>query len=272
MSDIINVRNIDLLSFVSCPIEMLFQDQIIAQGTGFVWRNQSNAFIITNWHNLTGKNPFTGNLLSKNGSVPDAIRIHLAKRVGGTKDIYKRRFPLDVKLYEDFCDPFWIQHKNFSELKIDIVALKLAEVDTTDIICIDDFRYENLFNHVGTDVFVVGYPNADFKNDMPPIWKRGSLASEPLLEWHGKPAFLIDAASRSGMSGSPIFRRVFGPANIISPDGTITTHLDKVMTTDFIGIYSGHLSEMGEQLTIGIGWSRNLIQNILNNPDQGTRD
>ncbi|MFF8802826.1 MULTISPECIES: trypsin-like peptidase domain-containing protein [unclassified Methylobacterium] len=272
MSNTIDVKNIDLISFASCPVEMLFRNQIIAHGTGFVWRYNSKPFFITNWHNLTGKNPLTGDFLSVGGAVPDTIRIHLAKRVPGSTNICRKRSTVDIQLYENYCDPFWFQHKNFNELKIDISAIKLDESVVVGAVCLNEFGYEHLFNHVGTDVFIVGYPNKDYENDMPPIWKRGALASEPLLEWHGKPAFLIDAASRSGMSGSPIFRRVFGPATIVESDNTLTTNLKSVMTTDFIGIYSGHLSDMGEQLTIGIGWSRNLMLDIMQNPAQGTRD
>lgn len=37
-----------------------------------------------------------------------------------------------------------------------------------------------------------------------PVWKRGSIASEPLFNINLGPAILVDAVTRRGMSGSPV--------------------------------------------------------------------
>jgi hypothetical protein len=56
------------------------------------------------------------------------------------------------------------------------------------------------------DVVMVGYPNGiwDERHNMPVI-RRGSTATNPRLDWNGKPEFLIDAACFGGSSGSPVF-------------------------------------------------------------------
>ena len=261
----------DRLTFVSCPVEMFFKELELAHGTGIIWRNENGLNLITNWHNVTGKNPFNNSLLNKGGSVPDRVRVHVARRelTSGKTSIV--RDPIDISLYEHFADPFWKQHKEFEKQRIDVVSLPFECDRPETVICLQDYTYENIFTHVGSDVFIVGFPSKDYKQHMPPIWKRGSLASEPLLLWHDKPAFLIDAASRAGMSGSPVFRRVFGPVTIVQGSG-LGMQLDNVMATNFIGIYSGHLSDIDDKLTIGIAWPSDIVEAIMEFPAPGTRD
>jgi len=55
-------------------------------------------------------------------------------------------------------------------------------------------------------VVMVGYPNGlwDEANNLP-IIRRGQTASHPLINWNGKPEFVVDCACFPGSSGSPIF-------------------------------------------------------------------
>lgn len=59
--------------------------------------------------------------------------------------------------------------------------------------------------------FVVGYPEGLFIRESDravlPIWKTGHIAAEPSVYIDGVPKFLIDAATRPGMSGCPVFVR-----------------------------------------------------------------
>jgi hypothetical protein len=56
------------------------------------------------------------------------------------------------------------------------------------------------------DILMVGYPNGiwDSKNNMP-IARRGITATNPSINYEGRPEFLIDAACFPGSSGSPVF-------------------------------------------------------------------
>jgi len=54
---------------------------------------------------------------------------------------------------------------------------------------------------------VLGYPEGMIGPGRSPIWKRGSMASEPKYNWRDKPGFLIDTATRNGMSGAPVVAR-----------------------------------------------------------------
>jgi hypothetical protein len=262
----------DLLSFAVTPLDILFQGEQVAQGSGFFWRRENKLYLITNWHNVTGRNPFNNSLLNAGGCVPDAVRCWITYRDPISGNTQANRESITLPLYEHYYEPFWFQHKDFKTLRVDVVALNLVARDATRIVTLQDYGYAEIFTQVGHDVFIVGYPLANPEAKMP-IWKRGSIATEPLAGWDGKPVFLIDAASRKGMSGSPVFRRVFGPAPLCEASAdNLIVQADAVVTTQFAGIYSGHLTETEASVTLGLAWHDNLIEEILANPFAGTRE
>jgi hypothetical protein len=81
------------------------------------------------------------------------------------------------------------------------------------------------------------------------------------------PAFLIDCQTSGGMSGSPVLRRVFGPAVL----SDLTTQADAAISTEFIGVYSGRLDDDDGNASIGLVWRRRLIEEILTRPMRGQR-
>lgn len=126
-------------------------------------------------------------------------------------------------------------------------------------------KYSFDFNppEVGDDVFVLGYPfNLNGSREMP-IWKRGSIATEPYFDLDNLPKVLIDTATRQGMSGSPvIFQRI----------GLIDNYIDENTISDisigtirgFLGIYSGRIGSKDElQAQLGIVWKKKVIDEIV---------
>src|SRR3546814_9083913 len=80
-----------------------------------------------------------------------------------------------------------------------------------------------------------------------PIWKRGSLASDSNVSMNRSPAFLVDSAVTSSMSGSPVLRR-FGYKSRISESGTIV----ETASYNLIGVYAGRLQRADlEQTNLG---------------------
>src|SRR3546814_14653887 len=80
-----------------------------------------------------------------------------------------------------------------------------------------------------------------------PIWKRGSLASDSNVSMNRSPAFLVDSAVTSSMSGSPVLRR-FGSKSRISESGTIV----ETASYNLIGAYAGRLQRADlEQTNLG---------------------
>ena len=265
---------IDPLSPAVTPIELIQNDIVFGHGTGFIWKSAGRVFLVTNWHNLSGQHPFDSSHLNEGGRVADTIRCYPTTIQAETQNLV--RHPVSLPLFETFHEPKWIQHKHFFEIRIDIAIIELTNVDglpiPSDYLALNrSDEHPKLFSHVGSDVFIVGYPFFEFEDLLKfPLWKRGSIASEPLIGWKRKPIFLIDAASRPGMSGSPVIRKIFGPAPI-PQDNTFVIRGDNVMTQEFIGVYSGHLNRKSEDVTIGFAWYGNLIDEILTDPDAGTR-
>ena len=66
---------IDQYSVSTVPIEMLFGSANLATGTGFVWEASGEFFLITNWHNVSGRDPFSGQHISKTTAEPDRLHI-----------------------------------------------------------------------------------------------------------------------------------------------------------------------------------------------------
>jgi hypothetical protein len=109
------------------------------------------------------------------------------------------------------------------------------------------------------DVFVLGYP---FGAEPPgfPVWKRGSIASEPDLVRLSSDYLLVDSASRPGMSGAPVIRRSWG-THLLNGDITFT---DGRAATKLVGIYSGRLhTKAFEDAQIAMVWHPSFIDEII---------
>jgi hypothetical protein len=112
---------------------------------------------------------------------------------------------------------------------------------------------------IGMDVYVLGYPFAPSGAALP-IWKRGSIASEPHLDT-GSGVFLIDSASRPGMSGSAVILRKWGERML--EDGSTLWTLGAA--TRLIGVYSGRLHTQDQlEAQLGMVWPVRLIEEIIN--------
>ena len=256
----------DGLSFCVTPVELMVDNTNFAHGTGFVWKHADAFYVVTNWHNLSGQNPFTGRHLNEGGRVPNSIRIMPCTIVPQGDQSKIERHLIKIPLYEHFDQPFWKQHKEFSQNGADVAIMALRSPCGRR-----RCRPRWSARHIGADLLIAGYPYSNYGGLALPVWKRGSLASEPMSGWEGRPAFLIDPASRPGMSGSPVFRRVFGPA--ASPDGKggWTIKGDNVMTSEFVGVYAGHMSSQDANVTIGYAWHGDLVEEIFFDPCVGTR-
>jgi hypothetical protein len=213
------------------------QDSLVAHGSGFFWRAGTRVYLVTARHVLSGRSPFDDNLLSSHGYIPKRICIYPAVEI--FPDQWRR-----VRVVVDLAkEGGWIEDPDFEKLRTDIAALPLVAEGAENTRCLNDgpLNFEPILTHVGMDCAIVGYPTANFGGLMTPIWRRGTIASEPLLPIDNKPMFLLDAATSPGFSGSPVFRRHYGPAPVQQPDGSVTVLVDRILTTSFVGVYAGRL-------------------------------
>lgn len=108
------------------------------------------------------------------------------------------------------------------------------------------------------DVFILGYP---FGSKPPsfPVRKRGSIASEPDLVRLTTGYYLVDTASRPGMSGSPVILRSW--SNHILESNMWATGNEQLPIDRIIGVYSGRLKL--EDAQIGIVWHVDYVDEII---------
>ncbi len=263
----------DSLSLSACFLDLKGVGELPRQATGFFWRLSEKVFLITNWHVVTGLNMMDGKAIG-NHWVPERIILrYFTKRAPQPDGLHSMTVPdVNLPLFEEFHRPYWVQHPMAYEWNVDIVALdvtdKLAEAG---VVCVNDYTYPRLYHFAGSEIFVLGHALPENTNAYPvpfPIWKRGSIASEIIVPWNMRPAFLIDSRTSKGMSGSPVFARVFGPAAY--GDGSI--HSDNILVSEFMGIYSGRLFDDENNASVGLVWHRNLIDQLLSEPVSGSRD
>jgi len=117
---------------------------------------------------------------------------------------------------------------------------------------------------VSQDIFIVGYPLGIIDGLPSPVWKRGTIASEPSFDPEGHPKIYIDSATRKGMSGSIVLTRhmVVGKS-IKKKDGSISDPIFFGIKDTVLGIYSGRLGAHEIQAQLGIVWKRQVIEETI---------
>lgn len=251
--------NPDHISLMVFPIAMMLKETetVLAKATAFFYLRNSKMYLITNWHNVSGLNSLNGKPLSSNGGIPDMLSMPLMYQLAPIK-----WYEGQINLYEN-GKANWFVHPVFKE-RVDVIALEIEfenneeGVMTTPINKADFSDYDL---EIGDDVFVIGYPYNLTGGAFFPIWKRGSVATEPDVNIDGLPKILVDTASKPGMSGSPV---IFRRNGIHTKSGKIDSSTTMGMIQNFVGVYSGRVvgdSDFDSQL--GIVWKKNVIDEII---------
>lgn len=264
-------------SFCTTPVELLSNDgldTVISHGTGFYWQRNGIDYVVTNWHVISGRNPFTGEMLSvSNGFIPDRIRVHGWKISCHGKKLNMLRTGWTVNLGDEGIEVMREPPRVRGKV-VDIVAIPLPE-DFVMVRELDDAGKEKfgdleprvnlaeedkISTQVGDDCMIIGYPLTQYTGLLLPIWKRGSISTDTNMTVDNSPAFLIDAATSSAMSGSPIFRRVSSPAMV----DTNTRTVSEAVGYQFVGVYAGRLESKDlERVNIGYGWFGNHVDDAI---------
>jgi hypothetical protein len=237
-----------------------YTDDEIALGTatGFLVNYKNINFLVTNRHVLSGIDTNTGNVIHKQGAVPNLLRIfhHCNPELTVTGyGAWTLRFE---DLIDDNEKPCWFSHPQWNctrdmdyywEKNIDIAVLPLLDTNNVGFHYVDIYSDEIIKKlPPGTQVSIVGFP-LSLSNDFFPIWKTGHIASD-VTTHHNQLYFYIDATTREGMSGSPVYFRNY----TFNGESQICTQ------TYFVGIYSGRLGDNSE---IGIVWRQKYIQETI---------
>lgn len=245
--------SIDEFSPAALLIEPLVSGKNVAKGTAFTYAAGGQVYLITNGHNLTGKHPESKERLF---AEPDSLKIwlHVTGKLGFCR-------PHVLAIRASNYDPLWYEHPKH-DLKVDVVALPLDCPDGLTVYPINDLAVrDDMVLSVGQDVFILGFPFAISVAGHFPIWKRASVASEPGVDLEDLPKMLVDTASRSGMSGSPV---IFRPQGGIYKTVNGGSKMSTGNPTSLAGIYSGRIGAEDEfKAQLGIVWKASVIDEII---------
>jgi len=274
------------ISYFVVHLELHKNGSNIGHGTGFIYKpypKNEIKFLVTNYHVLTCRKPEEPEKLLPNyGDSPDEISFFTLTK----PDLVPKKGSIIIDGSEQ-----WLEHRRRNE-GVDIIALPIKFPNDAIILTqeeldlVDDIEIE-----AGSELFIIGFPWGFGAGDFFPIWKRGTIASEPLYKQKGIAKFYIDSYTTPGMSGSPVF--AISRREMFSVDREIYTKFkmveqNKISALDLIkdldpemfqnnnfekqclklvGIYSGRviLPEKKDP-NIGIVWQKELIDELFSDP------
>lgn len=236
------------LSATSIYLESYFNDIKLSSATGFIITLENQNYLITNWHVVTGLNPTTNFILSETSLKPNRLKIFHRSTVDG-QCIEKFE-----NLYNENNNPRWKEHPLGQ--KVDVVALSFLKEDDIKIFA---FNYSlsntDMLAEPGMHVSIIGFPLGISSNGIFAVWKGGYIATDPDLDYLSLPLILIDATTREGMSGSPVFAV---SSDYFTKNGShITSGRNQFL---FLGIYSGRENDIAE---LGRVWKADVIKEIF---------
>ena len=275
----------------SFQIQMWDGHGLLATGSAFFYEHAGAWFLITNWHNLSGRQFLSGEPLTQSGRFPTHIRAMWSKYSPPDSGYALGSFTTvaqPVEIYKDY-EPLWLEHLELGSI-CDVVALPLNRPDDCP-----PFMH-NAANQIskvripvepGCTVYILGFPRSISVGFGLPLWKSGYIASEPhydvtidgdisdiggLTGGIKLPAFFIDSQTREGMSGSPVFASYTG--NWDSADPYRTWDLDApdfygrddiflgTEAKEFVGCYSGRVGGNEQEAALGLCWRNDMIEYV----------
>jgi hypothetical protein len=247
---------IDLFTTAVLPLELFFNDLPLGHATGFLWRASATRqlYIVTNWHVVSAKDFFTLHNLHKTAARPNRILTRL--QVPGQFE----KQPWEIQIRDPDDVPLWLIHPGS---RCDLALIPFNAPQDKPLIVglfpLNEYANDELFTAIGMDVFIPGYP-FEIKPPAFPVWKRGSIASEPEITRMTTGYMLVDTASRPGMSGSPVLQRSWGH-HLVSIN---RTQQDGRMRTKLLGVHSGRVpTDHPHEAQIGLAWDKSHIDEII---------
>ena len=275
------------VSMAITQIEAFSHDESLGRATGFLFNGGQELALVSNWHVFAGRHPDTNIALNALGFTPNRLTFHLTVMLppDEEKRVAADFRSMDLPLYDPSGRPHWLQHEGYvgedgQHRQIDIGVLPLAGL-VPDIerfkdmvpsfeqqVLVSgeteaDMGWEHGYVRVGSDVFIPGFPLGLASQGVAPVWKRGSVASEPLFDIEGGLRIvLVDALTRHGMSGSPV---VYLGDTVTNWQGKPTI-LERG-TPWLVGVYAGRRGSSEDELSMALGraWKIECLHEIFMN-------
>lgn len=253
---------VEAASLMTTPVYLVNGSRQVSQGTGFFFGIKNPAgvidtvFLVTNYHVVTGHSP--GSTASGQG---DRVIFYLHKDKEEPSAVKQVALPL----YSPAGTPLWEQSTEYPDADVILLPLpKSAFEGIAMYVFVDDHTRTDIRIRPTSGATLVGYPYgfSDTTNRLP-VWKTGHVASEPQVNFQGRPAFLVDVSAFPGMSGSP----VLAVANGIYEDEQEVMRTGKVLR--LLGVFSA-MPVMRSQipgqsdisLQLGYVWKASLIADL----------
>lgn len=265
----------------------------LAVGTGVLYLKDDQSYIVTAWHNISGRHTETLELMNKYKAIPNNIIASMDIQIEQANSIRYTRMNITIPLIKNNKTTYFIHSQGYP--KVDVVAIpidlekeyimessiasgesinspiqlksKQENLLETNVIHIQDCEFKNYdigdyseSLYVSDEIFIIGYPKGITDYTMQPIWKRATIATSPHLGWEQQEQFLVDCASKQGMSGAP--------AIYYNRDGKINTgniyYKGSQPISILHGIYVGRVGSTSEfEAQIGKVWKRKVIDEII---------
>lgn len=284
------------VSYTTTTIRLFFNDQPVGVGSGFVVKYARRYALVTNWHVLSGRSPITEQCLSPTGGLPNRADFHVSlcypsEYEGVPSEIIHFK-EVSLSLYEDdeMRVPVWRDERSeFPEADYAIILLESVLQELANpayslrsipagVVTLRrgveparQLRPEDI-NHfyppVGHQVFIVGYPAGITPSGIFPIWKGGTIASEPyspvtLASYKTDDVIMVDGLTRSGMSGAPV-------VCLTKPGDTFYTDDGVIIETDkheplLVGVYAGREGVTSREADLALGrvWKVGALERLL---------
>lgn len=245
------MARIDEFSVKSLYLELYRAERKVSVATGFAVRKNDSCYLITNWHVVTCRNPFDNQpLFGAEAADPNILKIWFHGLNLG------HWIEKEIDIINQTGQRLWLEHELGRQ--IDVVAVPFEISNNTKIYDIDltlaDF---DLMLYPSEAVSIIGFPEGLTSGGKYPIWKTGHIASDIDIDWGGKPAFLVDATTKGGMSGSPVIAK-----RVCIYQTSKGNNIGNAVK--FLGVYSGR--EIGDFGTeVGFVWKPRVISEILSN-------
>lgn len=187
---------------MTTPVWLLRGDQPINQGTGFLFASTSapdaieTVFLVTNHHVITAR---------PNQSEPgkgDRVRIILHRDPARPADVTT----VDMPLYDTRQRPLWITSETHPGADVVLVPLPPSVYEQLRLFVFTEAHTRgDIRIRPSSGATLLGYPFGFYDTThFLPVWKTGHIASEPDVDFEGRPVFLVDVSAFPGMSGSPV--------------------------------------------------------------------
>lgn len=277
-------------------LSMSFNEVELAVGSGVLYQRNGAWFIVTAWHNITGRHAETLKLLSPNLAIPSLVTALISCRVTTESRVSYARIPFTIPLEDQGKAIYFIHPQAWP--RVDVVAIPLdvgriypTEMSTMNgqklvmrlplispenqfglsrgIDCIQDAeRGQRTLNgldigqmlSLGDDLFIMGYPKGMADLYGQPIWKRATVASDPQRGIDKLRKFYVDCASREGMSGAPAI--FYHKSGNISHGGAMAIGMGPLAYLH--GIYASRVGKTTDfEAQIGTVWGRGAIDEII---------